>query len=77
MEIRTPRLQRRIAFALTVVVALFVVVQGYLAYSALEQQEDDLVDQIVENEGRQLVDRNAAGEHVQISDGKPRDQTTR
>ncbi|MGE0803330.1 MAG: sensor histidine kinase, partial [Lautropia sp.] len=54
-----------------------VVVQGYLAYSALEQQEDDLVDQIVENEGRQLVDRIAAGEHVLIADGKPRDLTTR
>ena len=40
-------LQKRISLALTAVIMLFVAVQGYLAYSSLEQQEDELVDAIV------------------------------
>ena len=43
-------LQKRISLALTAVITLFVVAQGYLAYSSLEQQEDDLVDEIVMSE---------------------------
>ena len=35
-------LQKRISFALTTVIVLFVAAQGYLAYTSLEQQEDSL-----------------------------------
>jgi len=55
-------LQKRISFALTAMVVLFVVVQGYLAYSSLEQQEDELVDSIVINETKRLMDRMATGD---------------
>lgn len=50
-------LQRRISLALTVVITLFVAAQGYLAYSSLEEQEDDLVDEIVMTETRRLIER--------------------
>lgn len=73
----TTRLQRRIAVALTVVVTLFILVQGLLAYRALEQQEDDLVDEVVASEGRRLMDRLAAGRPVLGADGQVTDLSPR
>ena len=73
----TTRLRRRIAIALTLVVALFVVVQGYLAYTALAQQEDELVDSVVEKETRRLVNRLLAGEEIFPADGAAVDVTAR
>ena len=58
----TSRLQRRISAAMTAVVILFVAVQGDLAYGALEQQEDDLVDDVVRAETRRLAGRLSSGE---------------
>ena len=48
-------LQKRISFALTAVITLFVMVQGYLAYKSLEKQEDLLFDEIVLSETQRLV----------------------
>jgi signal transduction histidine kinase len=55
-------LQKRISLALTAVIALFVTVQGYLAYRSLEEQEDRLVDDIVLIETSRLVERIEANE---------------
>ncbi len=55
-------LQKRISLALTAVITLFVTVQGYLAYSSLEEQEDRLVDDIVLAETERLVERIEADE---------------
>ena len=55
-------LQRRVTFALGAIVALFVIVQGTLAFLSLEEQEDDLVDEIVLAEARRLVTRIERGE---------------
>lgn len=57
-------LQKRITVALTAVIVLFVVVQGWLAYTSLEQQEDDLVDDIVLSETRRLTGRIASREQA-------------
>lgn len=73
----TTRLQRRIAVALTAVVTLFILVQGLLAYRALEQQEDDLVDEVVASEGRRLIDRLAAGQLVLSAEGQVTDLSPR
>lgn len=55
-------LQRRISWALSALVALFVIAQGVLAYLSLEEQEDALVDEIVLSETKRLVGRLEAGE---------------
>ncbi|MBE0595314.1 MAG: HAMP domain-containing histidine kinase [Gemmatimonadales bacterium] len=77
MKRRNTRLQRRIAVALTLIVLLMVVVQGYLAYATLTQQEDDLVDQIVESEARRLLERLAQGDAPLATDGTPTDLSSR
>ena len=64
-------LQKRIRLALTAVIVLFVAAQGYLAYSSLEQQEDDLVDDIVMSETRRLIERIDGGENLMPPDGQP------
>lgn len=48
-------LRRRVAFAMVAIVALFVSVQGVLAYLSLEEQEDDVVDELVQAEARRLA----------------------
>lgn len=63
-------LQRRISTALTSVIVLFVAAHGFLAYSSLEDQEDDLVDDIVLAETRRLVARMADGDRV-LQDAEP------
>lgn len=73
----TTRLRLRITLAITLVVVLFVVVQGYLAYSALAEHEDGLVDRVVEVETQRLVDRAAAGDEVLPKDGTPVDVSSR
>ncbi len=55
-------LQKRISLALTAVIALFVTMQGYLAYKSLEEQEDRLVDDIVLAETDRLAERIEAKE---------------
>ena len=55
-------LQRRISWALSALVALFVIAQGVLAYLSLEEQEDTLVDEIVLLETKRLVARVEKGE---------------
>jgi len=55
-------LQRRVTFALGAIVALFVIVQGTLAFLSLEDQEDDLVDEILLAEARRLASRIEQGE---------------
>ena len=55
-------LQRRVTFALVAIVALFVAVQGVLAYFSLQEQEDDLVDELVLGEARRLATRAERGE---------------
>jgi signal transduction histidine kinase len=70
-------LQKRTSFALTAVIAFFVTVQGYLAYSSLEEQEDRLVDDIVLAETDRLVERieakevhfDASGHHLRLGTG--------
>ena len=67
-------LQKRISLVLTAVIALFVTVQGYLAYRSLEKQEDRLVDDIVLTETGRLVERieskevrfREAGHHLKL-----------
>jgi len=39
--------ERRVTFALVAIVALFVSVQGALAFLSLQEQEDELVDELV------------------------------
>lgn len=48
-------LKRRVALALVAVVALFIAAQGMLAYLSLVDQEDDLVDELVLAQARQLA----------------------
>ncbi len=55
-------LKRRVTWALTAVVTLFVATQSVLAYLSLEEQEDDLVDELVLTEARTLAQRIARGE---------------
>ena len=55
-------LQRRISWALSALVALFIVAQGVLAYLSLEEQEDALADEIVLSETKRLVGRLESGE---------------
>jgi signal transduction histidine kinase len=50
-------LRRRVGFALVAIVALFVTIQGVLAYLSLEEQEDDLVDELVLAEAKRLAAR--------------------
>jgi signal transduction histidine kinase len=64
-------LQKRISLALTAVIVLFVAVQGYLAYSSLEQQEDELVDEIVMSETRRLIERIESGDSPLRPDDQP------
>jgi len=47
-------LKQRTIWALTAMVALFVIMQGSLAYLSLADQEDDLVDELVLAEARRL-----------------------
>lgn len=55
-------LKRRVALALVAVVALFIAAQGMLAYLSLVDQEDDLVDELVLTQARQLAERAERGE---------------
>jgi signal transduction histidine kinase len=55
-------LKRRVALAMLAVVALFVVAQGLLAYLSLVDQEDDLVDELVLAQARELAARVERGE---------------
>lgn len=71
MKLTMSTLQRRISVALTAVVLLFVSVQGYLAFSSLERQEDDLVDEIVLSETHRLVERLATGLEPGLRGGVP------
>ena len=48
-------LKQRVMFALTALVALFVIMQGGLAYLSMVEQEDDLVDELVLAEARRLA----------------------
>ncbi len=50
-------LRRRVAFAMVAIVTLFVCAQGVIAYLSLEEQEDDVVDELVLAEARQLASR--------------------
>lgn len=50
-------LKQRVTWALTTLVALFVIVQGSLAYLSMAEQEDDLVDDLVLAEARRLTTR--------------------
>ncbi|MFT3802148.1 MAG: HAMP domain-containing sensor histidine kinase [Burkholderiaceae bacterium] len=71
------RLAQRITVALTSIVVIFVVVQGYLAYTALADQEDDLVNQIVEVEAQRLIGQLDQGDNVLPDDGGSIELTTR
>jgi signal transduction histidine kinase len=64
-------LQKRISFALTAVIVLFVAAQGYLAYTSLEQQEDSLVDDIVQSEARRLIGRIESGDTAMPAKDQP------
>ena len=64
-------LQQRISVAVTAVVTLFIIVQGLLAYSSLEEQEDELVDSIVISEAKRLVDKMATGDTLLQSSPQP------
>lgn len=55
-------LKRRITLALVAVVTLFVTAQGIVAYLSLVEQEDDLVDELVLAQARQLAARAERGE---------------
>ncbi len=55
-------LKGRVTLALVAAVALFVAAQGLLAYLSLVEQEDDLVDELVLAQARQLAARAGAGE---------------
>jgi signal transduction histidine kinase len=50
-------LKQRVIWALTALVALFVIMQGSLAYLSMVDQEDDLVDELVLAEARRLATR--------------------
>lgn len=55
-------LKRRVTLALVAIVSLFVATQGVLAYLSLVEQEDDLVDELVLAQARQLAARAERGE---------------
>ena len=55
-------LQRRISWALSALVTVFIIAQGVLAYLSLEEQEDTLVDEIVLSETKRLIPRLESGE---------------
>ena len=55
-------LRRRVALALVAVITLFVAAQGVLAYLSLLEQEDELVDELVLAQARQLAARAERGE---------------
>jgi signal transduction histidine kinase len=55
-------LRRRVALALVAVITLFVAAQGVLAYLSLIEQEDELVDELVLAQARQLAARAERGE---------------
>ena len=61
-------LQRRISWALSSLVTVFVIAQGAFAYLSLEEQEDTLVDEIVLSETKRLVARLESGEQRTASD---------
>jgi signal transduction histidine kinase len=48
-------LKQRVVWALTTLVALFVIMQAVLAYLSMAEQEDDLVDQLVAAEAKRLA----------------------
>lgn len=48
-------LKQRVVWALTALVALFVVMQAVMAYLSMVDQEDDLVDELVAAEARRLA----------------------
>lgn len=48
-------LKQRVAWALTALVALFVIMQGSMTYLSMAEQEDDLVDDLVLVEARRLA----------------------
>lgn len=50
-------LKQRVVWALTALVALFVIMQGSLAYLSMVDQEDDLVNELVLSEARRLATR--------------------
>jgi len=50
-------LQRRVTLALLGLVAFFVVTQGVLSYWSMHEQEDDLVNQLLVEEGRRMAER--------------------
>ncbi|MCS7101984.1 MAG: HAMP domain-containing histidine kinase [Burkholderiaceae bacterium] len=55
-------LRQRVALALITIVALFVLAQGTLAYLSLREQEDDLVDDMLVAQTRELAARIARGD---------------
>lgn len=55
-------LRRRVTASLAAVVALFVTVQGVLAFLSLEDQEDDLADELVTSQARALSARADRGD---------------
>lgn len=55
-------LRGRVTYALVAIVALFVCVQGTLAYLSLEEQEDELADELVLVEARRLAARAERGD---------------
>lgn len=50
-------LKQRVILALTALVALFVIMQGSLAYLSMVEQDDELVDELVLAEARRLATR--------------------
>lgn len=62
-------LKRRVTWALTGAVALFVALQAALVYLVLDEQEDALVDAIVTTEAQRLVHRLDSGEVVPPDSG--------
>lgn len=62
-------LKKRVTWALTGAVALFVALQAALVYLVLDEQEDALVDAIVTTEAQRLVHRLETGEVVPPQSG--------
>lgn len=71
MNLRARTLEQRISLWMTSVIVLLIAVQGYFAYSALEQREDDLVDEMVLSETRRVRDRIEAGDTLFIRGQQP------
>lgn len=57
-------LTSRVAWALTALVALFVVVFCLMAYFVFDQMEDDLVDAVLRTQAEQIQDQIAKGESI-------------